>query len=183
VVGASAFLPFLPMLPIQILTTNLLYDFSQTAIPTDNVDPEWTAVPRQWDIGKILKFILVLGPISSIFDYATFFAMLYMFHWQRDPVLFHTGWFVESLFTQTLIIHVIRTDKIPFLQSRASWPLIVGSVAVVVLGVWLTVSPFAGTLGFAALPPRFWLFLCVTMVAYAALAQAVKSWFVRRFGA
>ena len=183
VVGASAFLPFLPMLPIQILTTNLLYDFSQTAIPTDNVDPDWTAVPRQWDIGKILKFILVLGPISSIFDYATFFAMLYMFHWQRDPVLFHTGWFVESLFTQTLIIHVIRTDKIPFLQSRASWPLIVGSVAVVVLGVWLTVSPFAGTLGFAALPPRFWLFLCVTMVAYAALAQAVKSWFVRRFGA
>jgi Mg2+-importing ATPase len=182
VVGASAFLPFLPMLPIQILTTNLLYDFSQTAIPTDNVDPEWTAVPRQWDIGKILKFILVLGPISSIFDYATFFAMLYMFHWQGNPVLFHTGWFVESLFTQTLIIHVIRTDKIPFLQSRASWPLIVGSLAVIVLGVWLTVSPFAGSLGFVALPPRFWLFLCVTMVAYAALAQAVKSWFVRRFG-
>jgi Mg2+-importing ATPase len=182
VVGASAFLPFLPMLPIQILTTNLLYDFSQTAIPTDNVDPEWTAVPRQWDIGKILKFILVLGPISSIFDYATFFAMLYMFHWQGSPVLFHTGWFVESLFTQTLIIHVIRTDKIPFLQSRASWPLIFGSVAVVVLGVWLTVSPFAGSLGFVALPPRFWIFLCVTMVAYAALAQAVKSWFVRRFG-
>jgi P-type Mg2+ transporter len=182
VVGASAFLPFLPMLPIQILTTNLLYDFSQTAIPTDNVDAEWTAVPRQWDISKILKFILVIGPISSVFDYATFYAMLYAFHWNNIPELFHTGWFVESLFTQTLIIHVIRTDKIPFLQSRASWPLILGSLAVVLGGVWLTVSPFARTLGFVALPPKFWLFLLVTMVAYMALAQVVKSWFVRKFG-
>jgi Mg2+-importing ATPase len=182
VVGASAFLPFLPMLPIQILTTNLLYDFSQTAIPTDNVDPEWTMKPRQWDISKILKFILVIGPISSIFDYATFFAMLYAFHWRQSPELFHTGWFVESLFTQTLIIHVIRTDKIPFFQSRASWPLIFGSVAVVLGGVWLTVSPFATTLGFVALPAKFWLFLLVTMVAYMALAQVVKTWFVRRFG-
>jgi len=182
VVGASAFLPFLPMLPIQILTTNLLYDFSQTAIPTDNVDAEWTAVPRQWDISKILKFILVIGPISSVFDYATFYAMLYAFHWNNSPELFHTGWFVESLFTQTLIIHVIRTDKIPFLQSRASWPLIFGSLAVVLGGVWLTVSPFAHTLGFVALPPKFWLYLLVTMVAYMALAQVVKSWFVRKFG-
>jgi Mg2+-importing ATPase len=156
-------------------------------------------------MGEIARFMLLIGPISSIFDYTTFAVMYFYFNCtdatalaQITPELaklgagaidhthaaqlFHTGWFVESIMTQTLIIHVIRTDKIPFLQSRASWPLIVGSVAVVVLGVWLTVSPFAGTLGFAALPPRFWLFLCVTMVAYAALAQAVKSWFVRRFG-
>ena len=113
VVGASAFLPFLPMLPIQVLTNNLLYDFSQTTIPTDEVDADWLAKPRQWDIGKLLRFILFIGPISSIFDYATFFVMLQVFDWWHSPALFHTGWFVESLFTQTLIIHVIRTNKIP----------------------------------------------------------------------
>lgn len=182
VVGASAFLPFLPMLPIQILTTNLLYDFSQTAIPTDNVDPEWLAKPRQWDIGKLLKFILVLGPISSVFDYATFVAMLFVFHWRQSPELFHTGWFVESLFTQTLVIHVIRTDKIPFLQGRASWPLILGSLAVVLGGVGLTLSPLAGTLGFVPLPWKFWWFLALTMACYAVLAQWVKTLFIRRFG-
>ncbi|MCX6915563.1 MAG: HAD-IC family P-type ATPase [Verrucomicrobia bacterium] len=108
VVGASAFLPFLPMLPIQVLTNNLLYDFSQTTIPTDQVDADWLTKPRQWGIGKILRFILFIGPISSIFDYATFFLMLYVFDCWHNPALFRTGWFVESLFTQTLIIHVIR---------------------------------------------------------------------------
>ncbi len=120
VLGASIFLPFLPMLPIQVLTNNLLYDFSQTAIPTDNVDAEYLAVPRKWDIGNIFKFMVFIGPISSIFDYATFFTMLYVFDCWSNPVLFQTGWFVESLLTQTLIIHIIRTAKIPFLQSRAS---------------------------------------------------------------
>ena len=124
VLGASLFLPFLPMLPIQVLTNNLLYDFSQTTIPTDDVDAEWLAKPRKWDIGDMRRFILFIGPISSIFDYATFFIMLFVFKSWDNPALFHTGWFVESLFTQTLIIHVIRTNKIPFLQSRASWPLI-----------------------------------------------------------
>src|ERR1022692_4149366 len=108
VVGASAFLPFLPMLPIQVLTNNLLYDFSQTTIPTDQMDAEWLTKPRKWEIGKILRFILFIGPISSIFDYLTFFLMLYVFDCWHNPALFHTGWFVESLFTQTLIIHVIR---------------------------------------------------------------------------
>jgi Mg2+-importing ATPase len=182
VVGASAFLPFLPMLPIQVLTNNLLYDFSQTTIPTDQVDADWLVKPRQWTIGKILRFILFIGPISSIFDYLTFFMMLYVFNCWHNPVLFHTGWFVESLFTQTLIIHVIRTNKIPFIQSRASWPLIITSVIIVAVGAWLTVSPLANTLGFVLLPPRYWLFLALMLLGYAILTQVVKTWFIRRFG-
>jgi Mg2+-importing ATPase len=182
VVGASAFLPFLPMLPIQVLSTNLLYDFSQTTIPTDGVDADWLTKPRQWTIGRILRFILFIGPISSIFDYLTFFIMLYVFKCWNNPALFHTGWFVESLFTQTLIIHVIRTNKIPFIQSRASWPLIVTSLAIVAVGAWLTVSPLATTLGFVPLPPSFWLFLAAMLLGYALLTQVVKTWFVRRFG-
>jgi Mg2+-importing ATPase len=182
VVGASAFLPFLPMLPIQVLTNNLLYDFSQTTIPTDEVDAEWLATPRKWEIGRILRFILVIGPISSIFDYATFFLMLSVFNARQNPALFHTGWFVESLFTQTLIIHVIRTNKIPFIQSRASWPLILTSIIIVAVGVWLTVSPLAGTLGFVPLPPLYWLYLAIMLLGYGVLTQLVKTWFIRRFG-
>ena len=182
VVGASAFLPFLPMLPIQVLTNNLLYDFSQTTIPTDEVDADWLTKPRQWTIGKILRFILFIGPISSIFDYLTFFIMLYVFNCWHNPALFHTGWFVESLFTQTLIIHVIRTNKIPFIQSRASWPLILTSVIIVAVGAWLTVSPLANTLGFVPLPPLYWLFLAIMLLGYAILTQVVKTWFIRRFG-
>ncbi|HEX7553519.1 MAG TPA: magnesium-translocating P-type ATPase [Geothrix sp.] len=182
VVGASAFLPFLPMLPIQVLTNNLLYDFSQTTIPTDQVDPEWLVKPREWTIGKILRFILFLGPISSIFDYATFFIMLYVFNCWHNAPLFRTAWFVESLFTQTLIIFVIRTNKIPFLQSRASWPLTLSSLVIVTVGTWLTVSPLASTLGFVPLPRLFWLFLAIMLLCYAGLTQLVKTWFVHRFG-
>jgi Mg2+-importing ATPase len=182
VVGASAFLPFLPMLPIQVLTNNLLYDFSQTTIPTDEVDADWLTKPRQWTIGKILRFILFIGPISSLFDYLTFFMMLYVFNCWNNPALFHTGWFVESLFTQTLIIHVIRTNKIPFIESRASWPLIFTSVIIVAVGAWLIVSPLAKTLGFVSLPPLYWLFLAIMLLGYAILTQVVKTWFVRRFG-
>lgn len=182
VVGASAFLPFLPMLPIQVLTNNLLYDFSQTTIPTDDVDAEWLTKPRAWTIGKILRFILFIGPISSIFDYVTFFIMLYVFNCWDNPALFHTGWFVESLFTQTLIIHVIRTNKIPFIQSWASWPLIVSSVIIVAVGAWLIVSPLATTLGFVSLPPLYWLYLAMMLLGYAILTQVVKTWFIHRFG-
>jgi Mg2+-importing ATPase len=181
VVGASAFLPFLPMLPIQVLTNNLLYDFSQTTIPTDEVDADWLTKPRKWEIGGILRFILFIGPISSIFDYLTFFMMLYLFNCWHNPALFHTGWFVESLFTQTLIIHVIRTNKIPFLQSWASWPLILTSIIIVAVGAGLTVSPLAGALGFVALPPRYWLLLTVILVCYVVLTQSMKTWFYRRF--
>jgi Mg2+-importing ATPase len=182
VVGASAFLPFLPMLPIQVLTNNLLYDFSQTAIPTDQVDADWLTKPRKWEIGRLLRFILFIGPISSIFDYLTFFMMLYLFDCWNNPVLFHTGWFVESLFTQTLIIHVIRTNKIPFVQSRASWPLILTSVIIVAVGAGLTVSPLAGALGLVPLPPLYWLLLAVILLGYVLLTQFVKTWFYRRFG-
>ena len=181
VVGASAFLPFLPMLPIQVLTNNLLYDFSQTPIPTDQVDQEWLTRPRKWEIGKLLRFILVIGPISSIFDYVTFYGMLHGFHCWNNPALFHTGWFVESLFTQTLIIHIIRTNRVPFFQSWASWPLIGASLAVIVGGAWLTISPLAGMLGFVPLPGRFWLMLAGILVAYVLLTQLVKTWFYRRF--
>jgi Mg2+-importing ATPase len=180
VVGASAFLPFLPMLPIQVLTNNLLYDFSQTA--TDAVDADWLSKPRQWTIGAIQRFILFIGPISSIFDYLTFFIMLHVFNAWSNPALFHTGWFVESLFTQTLIIHVIRTNKIPFIQSRASWPLIATSIFIVAAGAWLTVSPLAGTLGFVPLPPLYWLLLAIMLLGYVILTQLVKTWFFRRFG-
>jgi Mg2+-importing ATPase len=182
VVGASAFLPFLPMLPIQVLTNNLLYDLSQTAIPTDQVDAEWLTKPRKWAIDEIQRFILFIGPISSIFDYATFFIMLYVFDAWNNPALFHTGWFVESLFTQTLIIHVIRTNKIPFIQSRASWPLILTSIAVVSVGAWLTVSPLATTLGFVTLPLLYWQLLAIMLLCYVILTQLVKTWFYRKYG-
>jgi Mg2+-importing ATPase len=182
VVGASAFLPFLPMLPIQVLTNNLLYDFSQTTIPTDEVDADWLTQPRKWEIGRLLRFILFIGPISSIFDYLTFFMMLYVFHCWDNPALFHTGWFVESLFTQTLIIHVIRTNKIPFFQSRASWPLILTSVVIVAVGASLTVSPLADALGFVPLPHLYWLLLAIILVCYVVLTQLMKTWFYRRFG-
>lgn len=182
VLGASIFLPFLPMLPIQVLTNNLLYDFSQTSIPTDEVDPEWLEKPRKWAIGELRRFILYIGPISSIFDYATFVIMLYIFKSWTNPELFHTGWFVESLFTQTLIIHVIRTNKIPFIQSRASLALILTSLAIVAVGAWLPYSFLAPTLGFVPLPPLYWLLLFGMLVTYVLLTQVVKTWFVRRFG-
>jgi Mg2+-importing ATPase len=126
VLGASAFLPFVPMAPLQVLTNNLLYDFSQVPIPTDNVGLDETAKPRTWEIGAITRFILFIGPISSIFDYTTYFVMLYLFHcWDvsRAP-LFQTGWFVESLMTQTLIIHVIRTRKFLLLRAVQVGPLL-----------------------------------------------------------
>ncbi|MBI1856309.1 MAG: magnesium-translocating P-type ATPase [Chloroflexi bacterium] len=182
VVGASAFLPFLPMLPIQVLTNNLLYDFSQTTIPTDQVDADWLTKPRKWTIEEIQRFIIFIGPVSSIFDYATFFIMIYVFNAWNNPALFRTGWFVESIFTQTLIIHVIRTNKIPFIQSRASWPLIFTSIIIITAGAWLTVSPLADTLGFVALPPLYWLILAGLLIGYVLLTQLVKTWFYGRYG-
>ncbi len=182
VVGGSAFLPFLPMSPLQVLANNLLYDFSQVPIPTDNVDEDWLVRPRKWAIDDIRRFILYIGPISSIFDYMTFFVMLYVFNAWNNPALFQTGWFVESLFTQTLIIHVIRTKKVPFLQSRASTPIILTSIGIVIFGAWLTVSPFASTLGFVSLPALYWPILLVMMILYITLTQLVKTWYYKKFG-
>jgi P-type Mg2+ transporter len=151
VLGASVFLPFLPMTAIQVLTNNLLYDFSQTTIPTDNVDAEYVAVPRRWDIGNITKFVLFIGPISSIFDYAMYFTMLYVFEAWNNPALFQTGWFVESLLTQTLIIHIIRTAKFPFLESRASTALITMTIGISAIGIALPFSWLGSFLGFVPL--------------------------------
>jgi Mg2+-importing ATPase len=182
VLGASAFLPFLPMAPIQVLTNNLLYDFSQVPIPADAVDEEQVTRPRPWDIGEIKRFILFIGPISSIFDYTTFFVMLYVFKcWDpsRAP-LFQTGWFVESLMTQTLIIHVIRTNKIPFLQSRASLALTATTVSIMALGMWLPYSPLASALGFTHLPRLYWPILMLTLLGYVGLTQIIKFWLLRK---
>jgi len=182
VIGASAFLPFLPMAPVQILLNNLLYDFSQTAVATDNIDAEYVEKPRKWDIGNIGRFMLFIGPISSIFDYATYFTMLYIFDAWDKPALFQTGWFVESLLSQTLIVHVIRTGKIPFLQSRASLPLTVTTISICALGAWLPYSTFATALGFTPLPYGYWLALAVMLLAYLGLTQLVKTWLIKRFG-
>jgi Mg2+-importing ATPase len=182
VLGGSAFLPFIPMAPIQILTNNMLYDFSQVPIPTDAVDEELVQLPRPWNIGEIKRFILCVGPISSIFDYTTFFVMLYLFKcWDpsRAP-LFQTGWFVESLMTQTLIIHIIRTNKIPFLQSRASLSLTLTTLAIMAFGAWLPYSPLASSLGLVHLPGLYWPILMLTLLAYAGLTQSVKVWLLWR---
>ena len=184
VLGASAWLPFLPMLPIQILTNNLLYDFSQTAIPTDHVDEEYLQKPRQWDIGHIARFMIFLGPVSSIFDYLTYAIMYYGFgaNTEATSPLFQTAWFVESILTQTLIIHVIRTNKIPFLQSRASLPLILTSLLICSIGIWLPESPFAHGLGFTHLPWVFWPLVAIMICSYLTLAHFMKNWFIKRFG-
>lgn len=184
VIGASAWLPFLPMAPIQVLTNNLLYDFSQTAIPTDGVDPEYLDRPRRWEIRNIARFMLFIGPISSMFDYLTYFLMYFVFG-ARTPDMaatFQTGWFVESLLSQTLIIHVIRTARIPFVQSRASWPLTLSSLAVCGLGAWLPYSPFASALGLTALPALYWGALGVMLLAYLGATHAMRAAFQRRFG-
>ena len=180
--GASVLLPFLPMAPLQVLTNNLLYDLSQSAIPSDHVDEEYLRTPRRWDISNIFKFMLVIGPISSLFDYATYALMWFVFHAAHDPALFQTGWFVESLLTQTLIIHIIRTAKIPFVESRASSALIATSLAICVAGVALPYSWLAPALGFTALPWSFWPYIALMLVAYAALTHTVKVWFVHRWG-
>jgi len=182
VLGASAFLPFLPMAPIQVLTNNLLYDFSQVPIPADAVDEEQLTRPQPWDIGQIKRFILLIGPISSIFDYTTFFVMIRVFDcWAPSSApLFQSGWFVESLMTQTLIIHVIRTNKIPFLQSRSSWTLTMTTVAIMAIGMWLPFSPLAPALGFARLPSKYWWFLAATLLGYVALTQLVKRWLLSK---
>jgi Mg2+-importing ATPase len=182
VLGASIFLPFVPMAPIQILTNNLLYDFSQVPIPTDAVDPEQVAHPRPWSMGQIARFILLIGPCSSVFDYTTYLMMLYVFGcWDLTLApLFQTGWFVESLLTQTLIIHIIRTNRIPFLQSHASWPLVLTTVLVMIAGMWLPYSPIGPALGFTHLPPLYWPLLLATLLGYVLLTQAAKGWLLRR---
>ncbi len=182
VLGASAFLPFLPMLPVQILVNNLLYDLSQTAIATDNVDDEYLAAPRQWDIDNISRYMLFLGPVSSLFDYVTFAVLIGLFGAWTHAELFQTGWFVESLVSQTLIVHVIRTGRIPFVESRPSLPLLVTTVGICLLGLWLPTSFLAPALGLVALPWGFAVALVFIVGGYMLLTQFVKVWMIRRFG-
>ena len=165
-----------------MLTNNLLYDLSQTAIPTDNVDSEYLAVPRRWDIGNITRFMLMIGPISSIFDYVTYFMLLYVYSAWDNPALFQTGWFVESLLTQTLIIHIIRTAKVPFVGSRASTALTTTSLIIVVVGIAIPFSSLGPILGFVRLPLSYWLAVAMILLSYAVLTHLMKTWFVRRFG-
>jgi Mg2+-importing ATPase len=195
VVGGSYFLPFLPMLPIQVLTNNLLYDISQIGIPADRVDPEFTSKPRQWNIGNIRRFMIFIGPMSSIFDYATYLLMLFFFDCIRYTALgtgpemkayyealFHTGWFVESVLTQTLIVHVIRTRKVPFFQSMASPVLTFFTLLIMAVAAYLPYSPLAGILGFVPLPAIYWAWIAGFLLLYCLLTHFVKSWFFRRFG-
>ncbi len=174
--GASLFLPFLPMLPTQILLNNLLYDLSQLTIPTDNVDETYLQKPQHWDIGLIRNFMVFIGPISSIFDFLTFYVLLHYF--RASEAQFHTGWFVESLATQTLVLFVIRTAKNP-LRSRPSRPLIATCLAAVAIGIYLPFSPLAGVLGFTPLPAAYFGFVAVATGVYLLLVEAAKRRLLR----
>ncbi len=178
--GASLFLPFLPMLPIQILLNNFLYDMSQIAIPSDEVDIEYTLKERPWNVDYIKKFILIIGPISSIFDFITFGVMLWVF--KAPESLFHTGWFLESLCTQTLIIHVIRTGKIPFLESKPSQFLAFTSIYIVTLGLVIPFTPLGKHFGFVMPPASYFLFLIGIVALYMLTVQIVKNMFIKKYG-
>jgi P-type Mg2+ transporter len=184
VLGASAILPFLPMQPVQILINNLLYDFSQTGIPFDNVDKEDLVKPPKWKIENIRRFMIFIGPISSIFDYTTYALMWSVFgaNSLEHQALFQTGWFVESLMTQTLIVHVIRTAKVPFFQSRASLPMLLITASVMCIGMYLPFSPIASSLGFVPLPAVYFLWLAGILTCYCGLTQFVKTWFIKQYG-
>lgn len=177
--GASFFLPFLPMLPAQILLNNFLYDISQVALPSDNVDKSYVAKPRPWNIKFIREFIFIIGPISSIFDFLTFGVMLWIF--KAEPALFQTGWFVESLTTQVLVIHIIRTNKIPFIESRPSKTLLISSLAVVLTGMIIPFTVIGSFFGFQPLPPLFFAILLAMSVAYLLLVQVVKALFLKKY--
>jgi Mg2+-importing ATPase len=193
VVGSAFLLPFLPMAPIQILLNNLLYDVSQTGIPLDNVDAEAVEKPQSWDVGLIRKFMIRIGPISSLFDYATFGLMLFVLGcsaWWAPGAsaaskahleqLFHTGWFVESLLTQTLIVHIIRTNRIPFIQSRASLAMTLTTLLVMAIGIALPYSPLASFFGLVALPAAYWVWIAGFLACYGVLTHLVKTAFAKR---
>ncbi len=183
--GASAFLPFLPMLPIQLLVQNLLYDISQISIPWDMMDAEYLEKPRKWEADSIARFMIYIGPISSIFDYATFAVMYWYFkanspaHYQQS--LFQSGWFIEGLLSQTLIIHMIRTKKIPFIQSWATAPVTALTTLIMVIGIALPFTPFASAFDMVPLPWQYFPILFAILVAYCALTQVVKMWYIKKF--
>ncbi|MEU8462266.1 magnesium-translocating P-type ATPase [Streptomyces sp. NPDC029003] len=183
VLVASAFIPFQPMLAIMLLVQNLVYDIAQLATPWDRMDEEYLRKPRNWDAKGIFRFMVTIGPISSIFDIAMFVIMWNVFAADNEAAqsLFQSGWFVEGLLSQTLIVHMIRTRKIPFVQSRASWPVMVMTVLAVLTGLWLPFSPLAPSLGFVALPAGYFPWLIGVLLAYCTLTQLVKTWYIRTF--
>jgi Mg2+-importing ATPase len=184
VLVASAFLPFLPMLPLQLLVQNLLYDISQIAIPFDRVDDELVARPLQWNPGDIGRFMVFFGPISSLFDITTFLVMWFVFGARTvaGQSLFQSGWFIVGLLTQTLIVHMIRTPKLPFIESRAAWPLIVTTGVVMVFGVFLPMGPLAGYFKLQALPAGYFPWMLGIVLSYTLLTTAMKRFYIRRFG-
>jgi Mg2+-importing ATPase len=184
VLVASAFLPFLPMLPLQILVQNLLYDISQLSIPFDRMDEDYLAVPRQWDAGDIGRFMVWVGPVSSIFDITTFWLMWHYFG-ADSPArqsLFQSGWFIEGLLSQTLIVHMIRTRRIPFLQSTAAAPVLGLTIAIIVAGTLIPFSALGAKIGMVPLPPVYFAWLALTLASYCVLTQLVKVIYIRRYG-
>jgi hypothetical protein len=177
--GGSVFLPFLPMLPIQILLNNLLYDTSQTVMATDNVDAEYLEKPKRWDISFIRRFMIIIGPVSSLFDYATFFTMLFVFNAWTNASLFQTAWFVESLCSQTLVVLIIRTRRVPFYKSRPSKYLAIMLLSVISFAIIVPYTPVGAFFGFVPPPPMFYLALAGILGAYAVLAETVKRWFYK----
>ncbi len=184
VLGASAWLPFLPMQPVQLLVQNLLYDLSQAGIPFDQIDEEYLKKPRRWDVGGIGRFMLFLGPVSSIFDYATFCLMWWFFGAKTEGAqsLFQSGWFVEGLLSQTLVVHIIRTRKIPFIESRAAAPLALLTAGVMLTGVVIPFTPFGAALGLRPLPGIYFVWLTLILLGYCSLAHMVKNWYARKYG-
>jgi len=184
VLVASAFIPFLPMLPMHLLVQNLLYDISQIAVPFDNVDDEMLMRPQRWQPAEVGRFMLFFGPISSVFDITTFALMWYVFgaNSPEHQTLFQSGWFIVGLLTQTLVVHMIRTPKVPFLQSRAAMPLMVMTGVIMAIGIFLPMGPLAHYFKLQALPPLYFVFLPVILAAYVALTQAMKRFYIRRFG-
>lgn len=183
VLVASIWLPFLPMLPIHLVVQNLLYDFSQIAIPWDRMDPDYLVAPCKWSIRSIITYMFFLGPLSSVFDITTFIFMYYYFGWNKPDlqVHFQTGWFVEGLLTQTLIIHMIRTAKIPIIQSTASWPVIVGTAIVMALGVAIPFSPIKDFVKMVPLPGMYFPYLLGALIGYCLLSQIVKLLYIKLF--
>ena len=183
VLVASAFLPFLPMLPIQLLVLNLLYDISQTSIPFDDMDNDYLLVPRKWSADDIGRFMVTIGPTSSIFDMVTFAVMWWIFkaNAPAHEALFQSGWFIESLLSQTLVVHIIRTAKIPFIQSRATWPVLSLTATIMVIGMILPFSPLGGHLGLEPLGATYFVWLFLILGSYIALMQVVKAWYMRKY--
>lgn len=183
VMFASAFLPFLPMMPIHLLIQNLLYDISQTTIPFDRMDPEFLRKPRRWDASDLKRFMIYIGPISSIFDIVTYLVMWHVFGCNNPEhqSLFQSGWFIEGLLSQTLIVHMIRTRKIPFIQSRATWPVIGMTTLVMVIGIVIPFTSFGASIGLQALPLSYFPWLVGILLSYCVLTQLVKNWYIRKF--